>query len=65
MDSTAAGDSFTGGMTVHYLKTHDIRAAIRFGSVCGALAVTKLGAQSSLPTAAEVKAFIEECGIML
>lgn len=65
VDSTAAGDAFTGGMTVHYLKTRNIRAAVRFGSVCGALAVTKLGAQPSLPTLADTRAFIDEHGIIL
>jgi ribokinase len=57
VDTTAAGDAFTAAMTVRYLETGDLRDAVAYGNLAGALTVTRLGAQPSLPTAAEVEAF--------
>ena len=58
VDSTAAGDAFTAALAVHFMRTRDIAAAIRYANAVGALSVTKAGAQSSMPTAAEVEEFI-------
>ena len=58
VDTTAAGDAFTAAMTLKYLENRDIGEAIRFAQAAGAVSVTKLGAQPSLPTLAEVEAFI-------
>jgi len=60
VDATAAGDAFTGALACEYLKSGDIRAAVRTAVAAGALAVTRLGAQPSLPTAAEVREFMKE-----
>lgn len=60
IDPTAAGDTFTGAMTLEYLRCGDMRSAVRYGCAAGALAATKLGAQPSLPTREEVDAFIKE-----
>ena len=49
VDSTAAGDAFTAGLTSWYLRTGDLNQAVRFGNAAGAIAVTRLGAQPSLP----------------
>jgi sugar/nucleoside kinase (ribokinase family) len=38
--------------------TGDLRRAIRHGNAAGALAAMKLGAQASLPTAADVASFL-------
>ena len=57
VDTTAAGDAFTAAMTIRYLQTNDLREAIAYGNLAGALAVTRLGAQPSLPTTGEVDAF--------
>ncbi|HEB33001.1 MAG TPA: ribokinase [Spirochaetes bacterium] len=59
VDATAAGDAFTSGLTSKYLETGDMDRAIRYANAVGALAVTRLGAQPSLPSAAEVAAFLE------
>lgn len=58
VDPTAAGDSFTAGMVVDWLKTGDIRQAVRYGNAAGALAAASLGAQTSLPKAEEVDEFL-------
>jgi ribokinase len=62
VDSTAAGDAFTAAMTAHYLRHGDILEAVRYANAAGAVAVTRLGAQPSLPTAQQVQAFIQERG---
>lgn len=59
VDPTAAGDTFTGAMTLEYLRCGDILRAVRYGCAAGALAATRLGAQPSLPTRQEVEDFIK------
>ena len=59
VDPTAAGDAFTAALTVKLAAGEKMDAAIRYANMAGALAVTKLGAQPSLPTAEEVEAFSE------
>jgi len=54
VDSTAAGDAFIGGFASALLKGFSPAEAVRFANCTGALAVTKKGAQSSLPVAEEV-----------
>lgn len=56
IDPTAAGDAFTGALTVELACGQDIEDAIRFANYAGALAASKMGAQPSLPTRAEVEA---------
>ena len=63
VDTTAAGDAFTAGLTLEYLRCKNIRRAAKYANAVGALTVSKLGASSSLPTADEVDAFISERGI--
>lgn len=57
VDTTAAGDSFTAGLAVKLTEGASIEEAMTFATKVGALTVQKLGAQSSLPTLAEVEAF--------
>ena len=73
VDTTAAGDAFIGGFASKLLESVSLLAdvqeqalalqnalqnAVRYGCACGALAVTKFGAQPSLPTKEEVEKFI-------
>ena len=58
VDTTAAGDAFTAALTVEYLRSGDIRSAINYGNAAGAIAVSRAGASTSIPTAREVEAFI-------
>lgn len=55
VDTTAAGDIFTAALTTEYLRTNDILASARFANAAGALAVSKAGAISSVPTLEEVR----------
>jgi ribokinase len=57
VDPTAAGDAFTAALTVQLAAGAQLDEAIRYANMAGALAVTKLGAQPSLPTQAEIAAF--------
>lgn len=50
VDTTAAGDCFTAAMALHYVQTGDIDEACRIGNKAGAYAVSKMGAQSSMPS---------------
>ena len=54
VDSVAAGDAFTGGFAVALSEGETLRSAARFGCASGALATTKLGAQSAMPFRKEV-----------
>jgi ribokinase len=57
IDTTAAGDCFVGAFTVAMTEGQNSEGALRFAVHASALKVTKFGAQSGLPTRAEVEAF--------
>ncbi len=57
VDTTAAGDCFVGALTVALMEGQTAEDALRFAVYASALKVTRLGAQSGLPTRAEVNAF--------
>lgn len=58
VDTTAAGDAFTAAMTLEYLKCGDIKAAVKYGCAAGAIAVSRVGASSSVPTDEEIQALL-------
>jgi ribokinase len=58
VDGTAAGDAFTACLVVSLLEGRDREEALRRACIAGALAASKLGAQTSLPTAEEVDALL-------
>ena len=58
VDTTAAGDTFCGGLVAALSQGADMAKALRLASAAGALACTRLGAQSSIPTANEVRSFL-------
>jgi ribokinase len=58
VDTTAAGDAFTGGFAFAFANRKDFSDCIRFGMATAALAVTKRGAQPSLPTKSEIARFL-------
>jgi ribokinase len=58
VDTTAAGDEFNAGLAVGLSEGLDLPAACRFANAAAALSVTRLGAQASAPTRAELDAFL-------
>jgi ribokinase len=57
IDSTGAGDTFNGALGAFW--DLGLAEAVRRGSAAGALSVTKPGAQDSMPTLAELEAFLD------
>jgi ribokinase len=60
VDTTAAGDAFIGGLATALVKGYDLKDAVKYASCAGTLAVTKFGAQTSLPTSEEVEIFYKK-----
>lgn len=63
VDTTAAGDSFSGALAFALSSGMDINAAVDLAIKVGALTVTKKGAQASLPTLDEVKNLYKTSGL--
>lgn len=55
VDTTGAGDAFTGALAARLAAGDDVAEAARFAVRVGAASVTKPGAQPSYPTAAELQ----------
>lgn len=62
IDTTAAGDTFNGALAVGLAEGMPIETAARFANAAGALSVTRMGAQSSIPNREEVTAFLHGSG---
>jgi len=58
VDTTAAGDAFAGALAVAVARGQCLREAAKFANAAGALACTRLGAQSAMPTATDVEALM-------
>ncbi len=58
LDTTAAGDTFCGALVAALSQGLPLPAALRRASAAAAIACTRLGAQPSIPTHAEVEAFL-------
>ncbi|MCC2672876.1 MAG: ribokinase [Armatimonadetes bacterium] len=58
IDTTAAGDAFSGALAVAIAEGIEFRTAVKYAVAASALTVTRLGAQSSLPARAEVEALV-------
>ena len=54
VDTTAAGDCFTAAMALEFIRTGDIYAACDMGNKAGSIAVSRMGADASMPTAEEL-----------
>jgi ribokinase len=57
VDTTAAGDVFNGVLTVCLAQDKGWKESMAFASKAAALAVTKMGAQDTAPTIAEINQF--------
>jgi ribokinase len=58
VDGTAAGDAFTACLVVSLLEGRSREESLRRACAAGALAASRFGAQTSLPTAEEVDALL-------
>ncbi|MBO3459518.1 ribokinase [Aetokthonos hydrillicola Thurmond2011] len=63
VDTVAAGDAFNGGLAAALFEGLSLREAVVWGAAAGAIAATKLGAQSSLPNRETFDAFLKERGV--
>ena len=58
IDATAAGDAFCGVLAASLADGLSMASALRRANAAGAIAVTRMGASASLPTAAEIAALL-------
>ena len=59
VDTTAAGDCFTAALALEYKKCGDIYAACDMGNKAGSIAVSRMGAEDSMPTVDDLLNFKE------
>lgn len=55
VDTTGAGDSFNGALSVGIVNGMELEEAIEYGNKVASMAVTKLGAQTSMPYKEDIK----------
>lgn len=60
VDTTGAGDIFCGSLATALVEGSAMPQALRFASAAAAISVTRLGAQPSAPTRAEIDAFLQQ-----
>ena len=60
VDTTGAGDTFTGYFLASQLRGEDAAQSLRLAAAAAAIAVTKNGAAQAIPTLDEVKAWLSE-----
>lgn len=60
IDTVAAGDAFNAALAVALTNGRNLLDAIRFANAAGALTVTRVGAQPSLPTIEELHLFLNQ-----
>ena len=63
VDTTAAGDSFHGGLVYGIVNGFSMEQTIRLGNACGGLSAMTMGAQNSIQPADKIFAFLRENGI--
>lgn len=59
VDTVAAGDAFNGALAVALSEGHPLESAVRWGCAAGALSVTRVGAQDSMPERDAVIALLD------
>jgi ribokinase len=54
IDTTAAGDTFVGGLCAALAAKRPLEEAVQFGQAAAAISVTRAGAQTSIPYLSEI-----------
>jgi ribokinase len=62
VDSVAVGDAFNGALAAFLGAGDGLGRAVRIATAVGALAVTRFGAQDSMPFKEEVEALLRDHG---
>lgn len=60
VDTTGAGDAFTGAFASALYKDRSFDEAIQYAAIAGSLACLKLGAQSSYPREADINSYLQQ-----
>ncbi|MGN0201278.1 MAG: ribokinase [Candidatus Cryptobacteroides sp.] len=60
VDTTGAGDTYCGALCVALAEGKSLPEAARFATASSAISVTKMGAQTAIPTRAEIDSFLKE-----
>jgi ribokinase len=60
VDTTAAGDVYCGCLAVALVEGKSLAEALQFAGAASAISVTRLGAQPSAPTRAEIDQFLKK-----
>ncbi len=63
VDTVAAGDAFAAAFSVALAEGKSLREAVLWGNAAGAIAVTRPGAQPSMPNRQELIHFLKERGL--
>ena len=65
VDTTAAGDAYLGALAAALAESQTLEQSLGFAAAAAGLAVTRLGAQPSLGTRAEVADFVARHGLQV
>ncbi len=60
VDTTAAGDAFTGALAAALARGEPLVRAAQFANAAGAIVASRFGAQTAMPTAEEVKMLMDD-----
>lgn len=60
-ETTGAGDTFNGSLAHGIINNYSMENIVGFAGTAASLSVTKLGAQTGMPTLDEVNKYIEVC----
>jgi ribokinase len=60
VDTTAAGDAFCGALATFTAKGESLEQAVAYANAAGAIAVTIMGAEPSMPTQQQLEHFLRE-----
>ena len=65
VDTTGAGDAFSGGLAAALAEGKGIREAAIFGNAVAGLSVTKVGTAPAMPTRHEIDEFLKDNGVKI